>query len=515
MARQEEGFTLIEMLVAIVVIGLGLMALASVAITSLRSIRISRERQDAVQIASSVIEDVRSYDYDRIAMPTTYSGPGTVTTVAGTETVHTDTDGQVEHTWTSSDGHRVTTIVTRPTAGGRRVTTTVAWDDRGETKVVTEETLIAEARRGLPVPNFQLSPETASRDGVLGETICFDHTLTNLGEQDSYSWQLLRPDGSGGWTPATFEQRSVIEDGNTATRQGFKVPASSGPGQGWFAWARMGSSSVNPMVDVSSDNRPDSANPVARRADNVLRVCYTAKNATGTINSNHDQSASFMVRVHSAFDETVLREVVDTLTVITSQQRLYLHHVYTDNGANAGTPVAPNKHNYKLVMDATDPSQTSSTVNFESGVNNGDPYPGLKVPAGTTVSFDFQNIESTARTITAADALIRLYAATQTSMTSTVGPVPVSLDVSLAKFVASNGNSTTESPLTATVTMAGSVNPGSFAPLSATVPMTGTTLQPNEYLRLKVTCPATEVGGCHLAYDVSGIYPADVVVTFQ
>jgi prepilin-type N-terminal cleavage/methylation domain-containing protein len=513
--RADEGFSLIEMLIAMFVVGVGLMALASVAITTVRTVRVSRERQDALQLASTVLEDARSFDYGRLALATADydpTAPGNPSQYDG-ENIHAVVDGEVPHTYTDGP-HSVTNWVTWANADhtAKRVISVVSWTDAGSSRTVTESTLVTDARRGLPVPNFQLSPEIDSRQGTQGQAICFDHTLTNLGEQDSYSWQLLRTDNNGNLVAAIPETRTVVENGVGVTRQGFKVPASSGPGQGWFAWMRMGpdSSTVQPMSDVTGDSRPDSAAPVPRRAQAAVTVCYTPKDSNGNIIPDVDDSATFTVRMYSAFDQSVVREVRDSLRVISDRQQFFLHHLYQNNGSPT------TNHSYKLIMDPNVPTRTDPNVNFDATTgSNADSNPGLHLPPGQDVVWDYQNVETVSRTVQAVDADVRLSFGTLSSLYG--NPVsPVTLSVRVEKFVRTNGNNITT---TLIGSRSESVTPfaAGWTPIDWDVPIASSeTVAPGEYLRLRVSCSSgVSNDDCHVAYDVAGYFESQLVVTLQ
>jgi prepilin-type N-terminal cleavage/methylation domain-containing protein len=509
-ADDEAGFSLIEVMIAMFIIGVGLAALASVAITSISSVRISRERQDAMQLASSILEDARSYDYGRLALDSsTYAGGATY---EGRE-VHALSDGQVVHEITEGPLTANSWVTwTDASKTEKQVTAVVSWFDRGQNRQVIQSTRVAEARRGLPVPNFQVEPDLVANQGTPGQTICFDHILTNLGEQDSYSWQLLKPDGSGGLAAANFHSRTVIEDGVSVTRQGYKV--TSGDGQGWFAWMRMGptSGTLQPMTDLTSDGRPDSASPVPRRAQSVVRVCYTPKDSSGNIDAGLDTDPLFTVRLFSAFDDTVQRDVQDSLRVISTRQSLYLHHLYQNNG----TPRT--NHNYKLLMDAVAPIYTDGTINYDKTTGTGsDLNPGLVVPGTQVVLYDYQNVESVSRTLVAEPARLRLAAATTSSLAGdAIDDRPMSFDIAIERFVPatgpSGGTTTTLGTLTATMEPAGS----GWRALDVEIPVVSATLAQNEYLRLRVSCSVPDTSDvCHFHYDVASLFESRLEVTLQ
>jgi type IV pilus assembly protein PilV len=72
--RQSKGFTLIEVMIALVILAAGLLALATMQIVSVRSNAFSSEMTYASMLAQSRLEDVRNMDYDAV----TAFGPNTL-----------------------------------------------------------------------------------------------------------------------------------------------------------------------------------------------------------------------------------------------------------------------------------------------------------------------------------------------------------------------------------------------------------------------------------------------------
>ena len=59
--RPTAGFTLVELMVAIVVLSVGMLGLAMVLMSSMRSLRLASSRSEATAIAESKLEELRSY----------------------------------------------------------------------------------------------------------------------------------------------------------------------------------------------------------------------------------------------------------------------------------------------------------------------------------------------------------------------------------------------------------------------------------------------------------------------
>ncbi len=494
-ASDESGISLIEVMIAMFIVSVGVFALASTAITSVQSTRIARERQDATQLASTIIEEARAASYATVALATGEYDPSTSGSTYDGRDIIALGDGAIPHE-VSAPPLSATVWVTWNNAAQteKRVTVTVDWADRGGRQLV-QSTLIAEARRGLPVPNFQVEPTLVDQDATEGEVACFDHTLTNLGESDSYSWTLLHEDGSGSLVAATPQTRNVVENGNSVSRQGYAV-TSSGVGQGWFAWVRMGptTTTLAAMVDQTSDQRPDSVDPVPRRDQAVVRVCYTPNDPDGDLQDPLDTAPTFTVRMLSAFDETVVREVQDSLSIIDERQGLYLHHPRKNSGIEVN-------HGYKLLMDPYEPTYTDASVNYDKANGSApDARPGLRLT--TTASFDYQNTGSDDWAVVADDAKVFLAVGTDSTLDGAGSSPDVNLTYEIRR-VAADGSQTVLGTASQTQAMDPS-DPWDLA--VATIPMTSATIGANEYLRLNVTCTTSSSDYCHIHYDVNGSY---------
>jgi type II secretory pathway pseudopilin PulG len=199
----ESGLGLIEVMIAILLLAVGLMAVASVGFSSLRAMSDSQSRQIATAMATESLEVARSHRYATLAMNTSDPGvpaqfdhesgtaeaPGTgedvIATPSGSVTgaIHARTEGSFE----------LNTFVTQPEDHGtRRVTAIVAYaGPGGAAREVRFTTLIAEASRGLGQPDFDVGPpaRTLEVPRDVGE-VCFQHTLQNRGARDRY---LIEP----------------------------------------------------------------------------------------------------------------------------------------------------------------------------------------------------------------------------------------------------------------------------------------------------------------------------------
>lgn len=375
----EEGVSLVEALVAVVILSTAMLALVATAATSTTSLRLSRDRQQATQTASAALEDVRDMAWDELVLadvpapPADFEGEPTVSD-AGGPLPHILVDGRFT----------TTTYVTwadAPTNTLKRVTAITSWEDRGSTREVRESTLVAIAERGLPVPNFLISPDTSAQQRLEGAPVCFEYAVVNLGEKDSYSYEAGRYDAAGDFDNGEWRASEAVSVGN---REGFKVDdINGGP---WFVWATLGhpvSGQSPDMKDVTGDLRPDSAGPVERRDSVPVEFCVEKLNT----NSNHTPTPTFVFRVYSAFDDNVRRDATGSVTTTVPTERLYL----VTGGSNQRT---------KYQLSRSKPIREDVTFNYDGGSET---LPGLRLRAGTVgdrVNWDHQmtasRIEGTA-----------------------------------------------------------------------------------------------------------------------
>lgn len=105
--RREKGFTLIEVMVAMGIFAIGILAVASMEITASHNNRSARLRTEAFTLASERIETLITREYASIA--------------DGSET-----GVEIDLLWTVTDD--------TPIANTKTITVTASWDDRGGTR---------------------------------------------------------------------------------------------------------------------------------------------------------------------------------------------------------------------------------------------------------------------------------------------------------------------------------------------------------------------------------------------
>ncbi len=160
----DEGLGLVELLIAVLVLTIGLAALAATAIPSLGSLQNSRDRQAATAMATASLERARTYPAGSLAIAQTLCDDPAAEIG---EQVVIDREGTLEEApicapgglvddeegsphWYESDGRTVRTWVTEiaeaPTA--RRITVVVSWQ-RGSRDFEVRSSTVAGAMGGI------------------------------------------------------------------------------------------------------------------------------------------------------------------------------------------------------------------------------------------------------------------------------------------------------------------------------------------------------------------------------
>lgn len=209
--RDEGGFGLIEMVVALLIAGIVFGALATTLIAAVRSSVYSRQNQQATDYMTQAIEELRLMSYGSLSVdasllsgdPSVVScaaGPlcidvgGSVeaivtASIAGVSAVDTLHDAQTNET-TFTLRRYVTAVDGTGTDLVRRVTVSIEWTFNGKTHTRSTSTVIAYSQRGLPLPYFTLKPATSTVSINPGATVVHTYTLENKGAPDRWNLTL-------------------------------------------------------------------------------------------------------------------------------------------------------------------------------------------------------------------------------------------------------------------------------------------------------------------------------------
>ena len=215
----EGGFTLIEASIAMLVAAMMFTALSAGLMGGLKAVRDARLFQQATAVGEEAVEAARNLQYEKLSMQTsdlsgdpriqagsTFDPDGSgvllaepvVATASGATIVpHITTQTLGNTTYTTS---RYVTWVDDVLQGGpgqsyKRMVVIVEWPAGSTTNTYRTSSFIARARRGLPVPKFELAPEAQTIEVQPGNLVVFPHTVRNLGIVDTYD--LTMPNDRG------------------------------------------------------------------------------------------------------------------------------------------------------------------------------------------------------------------------------------------------------------------------------------------------------------------------------
>jgi prepilin-type N-terminal cleavage/methylation domain-containing protein len=243
--RGERGFTLVEVIAAIGILGVITLSLAYSMIHGYRSLRDTRFFQQATGLGNEVLEGLRDSQFDDLVMlqsdvTADSATAGICPGLTGTRFYDPDgPDGDMTceklvtaasddlvspalspHITTEDvDGKEYTvsryiTWVDKADQGGpaedyKRVTVIVSWDITGTPRTFRASTLMTDARRGLPIPGFELTPDSQTVEVSGGETVVFPHSIKNLGITDAYDLEVSVPAGKS-WVVRFYKDNGQI-----------------------------------------------------------------------------------------------------------------------------------------------------------------------------------------------------------------------------------------------------------------------------------------------------------------
>lgn len=229
---REDGFTIIEASIAMLVVALMFTALSAGLMGGLRATRDARLYQQATSIGEESVEAARDLHYDNLLMqdsdiagdPRILPGPTFDPDRSGplvAEPIVTSTSGGaiVPHITTEVVGNttfttsRYVTWVDDVVQGGpaqsyKRMVVIIEWQVGNRTNSYVTSSFIALARRGLPVPKFELQPDAQTVQVDQGNLVVIPHTIRNLGIVDTYDLEMtVNPRG---WLVNFYKDEGVI-----------------------------------------------------------------------------------------------------------------------------------------------------------------------------------------------------------------------------------------------------------------------------------------------------------------
>ncbi|MFZ0325627.1 MAG: prepilin-type N-terminal cleavage/methylation domain-containing protein [Actinomycetes bacterium] len=223
--RDDGGFTLMEVVVAIMIAAVIFMALAAASISALRGSGVARQNNQSISLGNATLEAARTATYTGLAMATAdlsgdsrvLSGNTLAVPDVGTENLYVLSTGTMSpHVTTvtrNGQTYTVSQYVTVPAGTAldgegyplvKRVTVFVTWTAYGSTRTRTYSTLIVPTKRGLPLPDYSMSLRTPScyawNTGDTQRPI-FSVLLRNVGARDTFDLSLVSAnDSPSNWT---------------------------------------------------------------------------------------------------------------------------------------------------------------------------------------------------------------------------------------------------------------------------------------------------------------------------
>lgn len=224
----DDGFSLIEAVVALAIATAMFTALAFALVGGVKSALLSQQNQQAGDVLNKAVEDARSLSYASLRMRATDLNIGEVIGAGRTPAMgtclcydpNTDTTSgpNVEPLWPTDpnggiDVHvksvvqnggtfTVRRYITKPmdasSAVYKRLTVVVTWNGLGKLRTLTYTTLVAETKRGLPLPDFKFTnADTLSQCRNPGSQMVYTFTIKNNGARDS--WATTASPIAPGW----------------------------------------------------------------------------------------------------------------------------------------------------------------------------------------------------------------------------------------------------------------------------------------------------------------------------
>lgn len=559
--HEDEGLGLVEVIIAVFVLSVSLLAIGSVAISSLTALRIARDREHATNAASGAIEAARARDFDELALAPTddvAALPADIQAMLGVAGGCVDGERPIQdaasadpvplaRTIGSNAAMEIYTVVTwaeqtcsTTTSGDlKRVTTLATWRDGGQLRSVRNETLVAAAGRGLPVPNFEVKPAEATVEMTPAQADaasvrCVEQQLRNLGASDRYEWELVQVDGLSGAPVRSGTTGWRTANGKWSVEAHFEHPPVDPPRAGAEP-----STNAALMQDLDANGLPESDTQVAASEQATITFCYEPTAADAGDFTAH-------IDVVSRFDDRRRERVVHHVAIANAETVFHLQdrddtqdHTRKDGGGNADKQYPPYAMN-PLNPVSLDRSQLLAPALGHWSTEVTASLPGMRLrrellPTGSNSTepgqlrtIDYRYQVSAAQQLltggiacagqTSASGCLVLWTAPPAALGDTsAGALPVTVDLEVKFDIMDDAEKQRIWPSTAAVTTTLSYVHSTAGWERKEIPLnftTGTTLLTNQRLRVRITCLSTSQQDCALAYDAVDT-PSNLVVRLQ
>lgn len=361
----EDGFGLIESVVTLAVAAVILLSLTYSIMSALGASRSSKLFLQATSLGNEAIEGARNLHYDSLVMvDADLAGDsrvlGSCSGLPGTFFYDPDGGGSLScealvssgaggsifpHITTETVGtsrftvYRYVTWVDEASQGGpgqdyKRVVARVEWTVNAKLLSYQTSAFVTRARRGLPVPKFDLAPPDQTASVEPGNVVALPFTVNNLGIVDAYDVSLPVPAGRL-WTIAFYHD--VNEDGVY------------NPAQETIAELLTDSNGTG-VVDTGNVATGDTA---------FLLAVWTLSPLDGA------GTEDMVLTATSGADASIFHEVLATVEVGTVGVDLYLHD-------NPTPPTGNSTANINMAMNPTAPT-AATFYQYSSNYYNGGP----------------------------------------------------------------------------------------------------------------------------------------------
>lgn len=239
--RTDSGFTLLEVVVALVIAGVMFTALAGASIAALRGAAVARQNTQATDIGNAVLESARTQNYTGLGMvssdlsgdPRVLSGNRISVPNVGFENLVVGATGVisdhiVEQTANGID-FTVATYVSVPSLtsfnaegvpAAKRLTAFITWSAFGVIRTRTVSTILVETKRGLPLPDYTLALRTPSctawNSGSTQRPV-FSVLFRNVGARDAFDLSLITGSNDSGSNWGFFTTDPTLSGATAAT----------------------------------------------------------------------------------------------------------------------------------------------------------------------------------------------------------------------------------------------------------------------------------------------------------
>ncbi|CAN5629046.1 hypothetical protein BH20ACT21_BH20ACT21_11720 [soil metagenome] len=505
-AAREDGFSLIEAVAAILIVMIFMAASAASLISGYRAIRQTKYFQQGTALGNRAIEGARDVSYDSLAMLNTdLAGDADISSscagLASPGSFYDPGGGALtcERIVSAAGGVDITNHIQTVTVEGKaftirryvtwvdndnqgdtgqdykRLSVVVEWTDNGTTDSFETSTFVSRARRGLPVPKFELTPSAQTKQVEQGQTATFAHSIKNLGIVDVYDIDMPVPAGWGVQFYADAGQRGVYEPG---IDQG--------------------------LTDSNGNGTPDTGSIATNGVTYFLAVVSVPL-------TQPNGGVDMPLTATSGVNDEVTAKSANRAGVGPVGIALYLHQ-------NPSPPVADTTAQTQIPMNTTPPAPTATTLyRYSTDIAAAGTYPGRYLERQATTPAADENTASRmvnwvyqvpiSTTFEGAGS-IRLWVAARDQRCDR----SISLRFYIRHRSNPNNNNgvaipTLPSTLDATVPAPGGVAPCAFTQVDVPFTVPATTIPTNGLIELKVVVNSTSADHALIAYDTTS-YPS-------